>query len=141
MDILKSKYELVTKALMRLKYMVKQFKIVCQKDNCPSEENEYILHRDALIKRFEFCYDLLWKFLKLYLEVKFGILANSPKKVFEACLEQKITSYNETQQMLEMVNIRNLTSHIYNEEISNQAAKFIANYYRLMDLIIKKVQI
>lgn len=31
----------------------------------------YKIYRDSVIKRFEFCYDLFWKLLKLYLEKNF----------------------------------------------------------------------
>ena len=43
------------------------------------------VERDALIQRFEFSFELLWKCVKEYLYVEEGIDAASPKKVIRCC--------------------------------------------------------
>ena len=45
------------------------------------------MERDALIQRFEFSFELLWKCAKEYLYVEEGIDAASPKKVIRCCRE------------------------------------------------------
>ena len=51
---------------------------------------QIVAYRDSVIKRFELSFDLLWKNLKDLLEYKFGILLNSPKKVFQEARVQKL---------------------------------------------------
>ena len=45
------------------------------------------LDRDGVIQRFEFCFELLWKTLKIFLEDR-GIEAKSPKESLKAALGQ-----------------------------------------------------
>ena len=73
-----------------------------------------------LIKRFEFCYDFTWKFLRRYLIDKYSIEVNSPKKVFQELLKQKMISPDEEQLLLDMVEARNNTSHTYNEILAEE---------------------
>ncbi|MBS6103992.1 HI0074 family nucleotidyltransferase substrate-binding subunit [Megasphaera sp.] len=73
------------------------------------------IERDALIQRFEFSFELIWKCAKEYLYVQDGIDAASPKKVIRACRETGLLSEAETEQALKMVDDRNLTTHTYDE--------------------------
>ena len=50
---------------------------------CLQEENEFI--RDSVIQRFEFCYELAWKMLKLKLEDE-GFEVNTPKGTIRAAV-------------------------------------------------------
>lgn len=69
------------------------------------------IERDALIQRFEFSFELIWKCAKEYLYVQDGIDAASPKKVIRACREIGLLDEAETEQALKMVDDRNLTTH------------------------------
>jgi len=44
------------------------------------DENDYVI--DAAIQRFEFCYELVWKTLKLVL-VQSGVECSTPRDVFK----------------------------------------------------------
>lgn len=68
MESLELRYLRVLKAHKRLAFVVKKFNQERNSNNKYSnEEEDFLLLQDALFKRFEFCYDITWKFLKIYL--------------------------------------------------------------------------
>ena len=70
------------------------------------------LYLDATIQRFEFCFELAWKLMKAMLDYE-GIEAASPRSAIrEGWKQSMIDSADDWLQMLEQ---RNLSSHIYNE--------------------------
>jgi len=83
--------------------------------------------RDGVIQRFEFTYELAWKTTKAYLE-DLGIAdKNSPKVVIKEAFTQKLISNEEN--WLLMLNDRNMTSHVYKEEIAQEIAERIIGCY------------
>lgn len=106
MSKIKIKLSNFKKALQRLKEAAEEF----QKD----VSNDVI--RDGVIQRFEFTYELAWKTTKDYLE-SIGIVdKNSPKAVFKEAYGQKLLGHEEN--WLLMLNDRNMTSHVYKEEMA-----------------------
>ncbi len=91
-------------------------------------------HRDSMIQRFEFCVDLFWKYLKRYQEegLKQKIDINAPKPVIRAACKARLLSEVDAETLIEMVNDRNVSSHIYKEEMADQISSRIAGYYELM---------
>ena len=74
------------------------------------------VYLDLVVKRFEFTYEMSWKALKRYLSF-LGIEVTNPRNVFKEAYAQSIIS-GETI-WLDMIEQRNLSSHIYDElEIS-----------------------
>ncbi|MDX1920236.1 MAG: HI0074 family nucleotidyltransferase substrate-binding subunit [Candidatus Caenarcaniphilales bacterium] len=71
-------------------------------------ENIYL---DLAIKRFEFTYEMTWKTIKRYLAFV-GIEALSPRACFQEALSQKLIDEEEI--WLEIIESRNLSSHLYN---------------------------
>ncbi|MCI6087063.1 MAG: nucleotidyltransferase substrate binding protein [Selenomonas sp.] len=90
------------------------------------------LERDALIHRFEFCFEILWKCAKDYLRDVEGIDAASPKKVIRMSRNVGLLTDEETEQALDMVNDRNLTSHTYDENMAMMLVEHIKGYEILM---------
>ncbi|MGI6550471.1 MAG: HI0074 family nucleotidyltransferase substrate-binding subunit [Syntrophomonadales bacterium] len=92
-------------------------------------ENQHIkgILRDGVIQRFEFTYELAWKATKAYLE-DMGITdKNSPKAVLkEAYAQLLITRENN---WLLMLSDRNLTSHVYSEEMAEEITSRITSLY------------
>lgn len=79
---------------------------------------ENALIRDAVIQRFEFTLETVWKALKLYLEhqgFECGGLRQTLKKAF---LENLIPDAEEADIWLQMLEDRNLTSHAYDETLA-----------------------
>lgn len=137
MEQLEKKYADVTRAVSSLKLAIDK---LCNSPHHAGSE-EYRTLRDSEIKRFEICVDTLWKYLKLYLEVKKGVIQSSPKEVFRECFRtQIISSEQETTFALKMVDTRNLTSHIYKEAVAEIIHAQIANYHELMAKLLKTAQ-
>lgn len=81
--------------------------------------------RDAWIQRFEYSLELCWKTAKRLLNER-GIEAYSPKDVFrKAAMEGLI---DDASKWLDFVDKRNLTSHIYNEEVANTVFSVIGDF-------------
>jgi nucleotidyltransferase substrate binding protein (TIGR01987 family) len=90
------------------------------RDACAQPPNEYM--RDSVIQRFEFCWELTWKTLRLWLEY-LGVEATNPRDVFREALQNNLiqdgNAWSELQRM------RNLTSHTYDEKLAEQVYQFI----------------
>jgi len=96
--------------------------------------------RDATIQRFEYTFEALWKFLKVYLKEKEGSEANFPKSVFRDCLSAGILSEEETALALKMVDDRNDTVHTYKESLAEEIFKKIPEYCKLMRKILDRIK-
>lgn len=90
------------------------------------------VERDALIQRFEFSFEILWKAAKDYLFEVDGIIESSPKKVIRACFEQGVLDEEETRQAIKMTDARNLTTHTYDEGFAEEMVTKVRRYESLM---------
>lgn len=84
------------------------------------------LDKDGAIQRFEFTVELLWKTLKVILEFH-GIDCNSPRNCIKEAFKNNLISDDEI--ILDMLEDRNKSSHIYNEQMSNEIYKRIEKIY------------
>jgi len=93
--------------------------------------------RDGVIQRFEFTYELAWKSTKEYLE-DIGIVDKlSPKAVIKEAYAQKIIL--DEQNWLLMLQDRNMTSHVYKEEMAQEIAERITvHYINEFELLLQK---
>jgi len=138
MENLEKKYKNVSAALETLKKSVMDFEKV--KSGQKEDKDNYL--RDAVIKRFEYSLDTTWKYLKTYLEKVVGMtLTNKgPKPIFRECLKAGLLTEEEATEGIKMVDQRNMTSHIYKEEIANEISKNINKYYELMQNTVDKTR-
>jgi nucleotidyltransferase substrate binding protein (TIGR01987 family) len=83
-----------------------------------SGENPSPLNQDGTIQRFEFSVELAWKACREYLLNQGFSDLNSPKSVLKQAFEYELVSDGEA--WIEILNDRNLTSHIYNEETATE---------------------
>lgn len=94
---------------------------------CAQPVNSFI--RDSVIQRFEFCWELAWKVLKLRLE-QLGVVASNPRDVFKESLSAALIHdgnlWSEAQRM------RNLSSHTYDEKLAEQVYDFVKNRGNLL---------
>jgi nucleotidyltransferase substrate binding protein (TIGR01987 family) len=87
------------------------------------------LVRDAVIQRFEFSFELVWKTLKLYLERQ-GRECGGPRPVLkQAFAEGLISVPEESDVWFRMLEDRNLTSHAYDETLAIRIHRNIAHDY------------
>jgi len=87
-----------------------------------------VILRDALIQRFEYSTEAFWKYLKAYLQTEHNLSANSPREVIRTGLTAKLYSEKMSQELLLMLDDRNLTSHTYVEELAESIAHRIPDY-------------
>lgn len=81
---------------------------------------------DATIQRFEFTFELFWKWLKILIQNQ-GLETNFPKEIIKAAYKAKMID-NEPL-WLKMLNERNLTSHTYNRDLAMSIYLNIKNTY------------
>ncbi len=86
------------------------------------------IYQDALIKRFEFTFELAWKTLREFmLEQGYTLEILSPKGVIAFAWREGIISNEEL--WLDMLQSRNLSAHDYGRELSADIADKISNRY------------
>jgi nucleotidyltransferase substrate binding protein (TIGR01987 family) len=109
--------------------------------NCYYAE-AYAAARDSLIKRFEFSIELLWKYLKCYLEsVKnVTISSNTPRDIIRDASRATLISEQEAATLLELLTQRNHSAHIYKEEMAEEIAHKIIQTWNTFDSITKRLQ-
>lgn len=88
------------------------------------------LDRDGVLQRFEFTYELFWKTLKLILEFE-GLECKSPRSCIKEAFKNGYLKDGEA--YLDMLEDRNLTSHVYEEQTSKEI------YVRIKDLYLVKL--
>jgi len=88
---------------------------------------------DGTIQRFEFTFELAWKTLKTFLADQ-GIICNSPK----SCLQEAFTMgwLSDEENWLALFQARNLTSHVYNEEMAMDIYATIKEHHALFSALI-----
>jgi nucleotidyltransferase substrate binding protein (TIGR01987 family) len=88
--------------------------------------------KDGVIQRFEFCYEICWKLIKYYLENEGIQEAKSPKSTFREAF--KIGIIQDGEKWIDMLNDRNLTSHVYDEEVAFDIyGKILLTYFKQMN--------
>lgn len=85
------------------------------------------LHKDGVIQRFEFTAELLWKTLKIILEYNSIDASGGPKMVIKQAF--KFGYIQDDEIILDIIEDRNLSSHIYDEKTSDEIFKRISEVY------------
>ena len=91
------------------------------------------IERDAVIQRFEFTFEAVWKAAQFHLLTVEGLDVASPKAAIRACREVGLLDEQEAMQALQMADDRNLTVHTYNEQLAAQIFERIMGYQVLLD--------
>lgn len=91
-----------------------------------SEDDLYL---DGLIQRLEFCFELAWKSMKAYLSYE-GVEVNSPRSAVRSAFQIEII--DDAESWLNMLEDRNLSTHIYDEETAKVIYRHVAQKYALM---------
>ncbi len=115
-------------------------KALSQLDKALKEEYSDII-RDAAIQRFEFTFELFWKLVKTHLNSVEGIDCYSPKSCFRELLPVLLASEGEVEVLLKMSDHRNLTTHVYDEEVSNEVFSEIPLYSKTMHEVLTRIKI
>ncbi|MFH0992185.1 MAG: HI0074 family nucleotidyltransferase substrate-binding subunit [bacterium] len=84
------------------------------------------LEIDGVLQRFEFTFELSWKFLKYYFEEQ-GILVKTPRECFKEAFRSGLVTLEDT--ILHLIDDRNLTVHLYDKKISREVFKRVKRKY------------
>ena len=84
------------------------------------------MYLDATIQRFEFCFELAWKLMKVVLDYE-GIEVSSPRSSIREGWKQGMIADAET--WLDMQEKRNLSTHTYNESTALEVYRLIKERY------------
>ncbi len=138
MEIINIRYDALKKALLTLAEILPKL----QKERIEQSE-DYTVTRDAVIKRFEYCFDAFWKFLKLYLEEvqKVSLESASPRAILRDSLAFKVINQEQYDIFIDCLVDRNLTSHSYNEEMVEKIQEHIPLYYHTMKAIVDRLDV
>lgn len=92
-----------------------------------------LIHKDATIQRFEFCFELCWKLMQAVVRFQ-GLEANSPRESIRAAAQIGLLDNPEV--WLGYLEARNLVAHTYNEptadEVYHIAKDFIVDGQELL---------
>lgn len=92
---------------------------------------------DATIQRFEFTFELAWKFLKDYFSER-DIELNYPKEVIMQAFNVNLISNEPV--WIKMLQDRNMTSHTYDEKLADEIylriRLYVPEFRLLLDNII-----
>ena len=142
---MKNKLETVKNALVTLQEGIELFHMFEKiANNKPSQEQMrlFLATRDSMIQRFEYCTDLFWKVLKIYLEdiEKVELPINSPRGIIRETVKVRTISEDEGFACMSMIKRRNETSHIYHENLAEDIAQEVPKFYQLMANIVNSIQ-
>ncbi len=91
---------------------------------------------DGSIQRFEFCFELVWKTLKSFLEDE-GISCNSPKSSLQQAYRIQLIDNEDA--WLKLLKARNLTVHVYDENMAKEIYNIIKAQHPLIGELIEKL--
>lgn len=99
------------------------------------------IYLDLVVKRFEFTFEMSWKAIKRYLNF-IGIDCPSPRGCFKEGFVQKVIADEAV--WLDMIEQRNLTSHVYDEsevvEILEKIEQYRLAFQDLLEILEARLQ-
>lgn len=90
--------------------------------------------RDSCAKRFEFCVELAWKTMKLYLNEKHGVTVQSPKTCVREAYRLGLIEYDN--RWLDMINWRNDLAHGYEESYAETVYENLKEIIHLLEQVL-----
>ena len=128
MELLSNKVENLRKAVERLSEGILEL-----------QANQSSIVRDGIIQRFEFTTELAWKAAREYLMDQGFVDINSPKSVMKEAFSYGLITDDKI--WVQLLNDRNLTSHIYKEEIADEICeRIIKTYFQEFKALSKRLK-
>ncbi len=100
-----------------VRYSVKKLKKAFTKLQDAVQQSEDELDRDGVIQRFEFTFELFWKSLKFVLQYE-GFHCAEPRSCIKEAAKRDLLKDGEI--LLDMLEDRNKTAHIYDENTAKE---------------------
>jgi nucleotidyltransferase substrate binding protein (TIGR01987 family) len=92
------------------------------------------------IQKFEFSCELLWKTIKAFLYEIEGLDINTPKGAIKEFFNSGYVSYEEYELLMQMIDDRNMLSHIYRQEMLKEIHRRIKNHLVLMNKVLEVIE-
>jgi nucleotidyltransferase substrate binding protein (TIGR01987 family) len=97
-----------------------------------------VLMRDGAIQRFEYCFELAWKTLKLVIEYEDRETVASPKSILQKGILLGILE--DEDEWFRMLLERNNSVHTYREALAAEIAGNLELNYRIMVQLGKRIE-
>jgi len=101
------------------------------------DEEMQDLVRNGQVQKFEYCTELLWKVMKLFLSTHEGVDEASPKAVIKAFYRTQKISTELYESLITIIYHRNLFSHIYNEDQFEQLYGELKTHAKKMQEVLQ----
>ncbi|MBI9107184.1 MAG: nucleotidyltransferase substrate binding protein [Spirochaetales bacterium] len=95
--------------------------------------------KSGRVQKFEFCVELLWKTVKVFLHEIHGIDENSPKMVIKSFYTLEYVSAAEYETLMELLDDRNKLSHVYKKEQFNEIYERLIQTLPLFEKVVGKL--
>jgi uncharacterized protein YutE (UPF0331/DUF86 family) len=82
--------------------------------------------------RLVYTFEAVWKTAALVLHLREGIAVGSPKATIRACRRAGLLADDDAEDALKLADERNLTVHMYREEIGKIIASHLKNHASLL---------
>ena len=92
---------------------------------------------DATIQRFEFTFELSWKFLKEFFFER-GLELNYPKEIIKEAFS--VNLIDDENLWIKMLRDRNMTSHTYDEKLADEIFSRIKLYVPELRNLLKNIE-
>lgn len=122
----------------KLQAILKSLKMANARLDDALKEKYSQLVRDAIIQRFEFTFELAWKSMRQCLKARYEKDINNPRDVIEESYKNKMIDDFGAWKVL--LRTRNFTTHLYDENESENAYKTIKKHKYLTDSLIEKLE-
>lgn len=117
---------------------LEDFKAALEIDVSSFDELTADVIKNGQVQKFEFTIELLWKLLKVFLFERHGVDAPSPKQAVRRYFELGFCEYEESEGLLEAVDLRNMLSHVYKKETFEEIYRQIETYSGLFTRVFQK---
>ena len=96
--------------------------------------------KNGQIQKFEYCEELCWKTIKVFLNIVHGVDTVSPKSAIKEFYRVNLIDEQEYELLNQMLDDRNRLSHIYNELIFEDIYSKLNEYLVLMQKVSEKMK-
>ena len=90
------------------------------------------VRRDAAIIRLVYTFEAIWKAAQRFLADVEGVEVGTPNGVIRGCRDTGLLSDEETEAALAITRDRNLSVHIYNQELAEQIFSRLPGHVRVL---------
>ena len=95
--------------------------------------------KSGQIQKFEYCTELCWKTVKIFLAHKHGIDTISPKTTIKEFYRISLIDDKNYELLIQMLDDRNRLSHIYNELFFEDIYLKLDVYFKVMKKVLDNI--